>query len=169
MIVDLPVVLNAISAAAVVGAVIFAALQVKAANRNRVEQAAITIVQTAQSEGWGRALHVLHTIPPGATAEEIDALGPQVVRAIEEVGIRLETIGYLVFRRIVTMDTVDELVGGVVIFWWLRLRPFVERDRLRTSNPKSYEWFQWLAERLVERRKQATALPAYTAHAHWHE
>ena len=167
MTIDLPIVLSAISAAAVVGAVVFAGLQVKAANRSRAEQAAITIVQTAQSESWTRALHLLLKIPAGATTKEIDALGPEIERAIEEVGVRVETIGYLVFRRIVSMETVDELVGGVVVFWWYRILPFVERDRHRTSNPKSYEWFQWLAERLVERRNVGSGLPAYMAHAHW--
>lgn len=56
---------------------------------------------------------------------------------------------------------VEDLFSGVVIFWWSRLRPYAERDRVRTSNPKSYEWFQWLAERLEERRKRIDVVPAY--------
>ena len=143
------------------GALIFTALQVRVANRTRAEQAAITIVEAAQSEGWTQGLKQLHRIPPGATADQIDALGDEVVNAIEQVGIRVETIGYMVWRGIVEIQMVDDLFGGIVIFWWSRIRPFAERDRERTSNPKSYEWFQWLAERLAERRRHGSGIPAY--------
>lgn len=158
---DIANILSAVSSFAVVGALLFAALQVRVANRTRAEHAAISIVEAAQSEAWTRGLNQLHRIPANATAEQIDALGPELVDAIEQVGIRVETIGYMVWRGIVDLAMVDDLFGGIVIFWWSRIRPFAERDRERTSNPKSYEWFQWLAERLAERRKTKPPVPAY--------
>jgi predicted trehalose synthase len=154
-------ILSAVSSFAVVAALIFAALQVRVANRTRAEHAAISIVEAAQSEAWTRGLNQLHRIPAEATAEQIDALGSEVTSAIEQVGIRVETIGYMVWRGMVDIAMVDDLFGGIVIFWWSRIKPFAERDRMRTSNPKSYEWFQWLAERLVERRQRRPAIPAY--------
>jgi hypothetical protein len=113
------------------------------------------------SDAWTRGLNQLYRIPADATAEQIDALGPELTDAIEQVGIRVETIGYMVWRGIVDIAMVDDLFGGIVIFWWSRIKPFAERDRERTSNTKSYEWFQWLAERLVERRGKEPAIPAY--------
>ena len=154
-------VLGAVSSVAVVGALIFTAMQVRVANRTRAEHAAISIVEAAQSEAWTRGLNQLHRVPADSTAEQIDALGSGVTDAIEQVGIRVETIGYMVWRGMVEIDMVDELFGGVIIFWWSRIRPFAERDRQRTSNPKSYEWFQWLAERLIERRRDGAPVPAY--------
>lgn len=153
--------LSAVSSLAVVGALIFAALQVRVSNRTRAEHAAISIVEAAQSDAWTRGLNQLYRIPEGASAEQIDGLGPEVTDAIEQVGIRVETIGYMVWRGIVDIAMVDDLFGGVVIFWWSRIRPFAERDRQRTSNPESYEWFQWLAERLAERRQAQAPVPAY--------
>ena len=158
---DTATLLSALSSFAVVGALIFAALQVRVANRTRAEHAAISIVEAAQSDAWTCGLNQLHRIPANATAEEIDALGPELTDAIEQVGIRVETIGYMVWRGIVDIAMVDDLFGGVVIFWWSRIKPFAERDRERTSNPKSYEWFQWLAERLEDRRRDRPPVPAY--------
>lgn len=158
---DVATALSAISSFAVFGALIFAALQVRVANRTRAEHAAITIVEAAQSEAWTRGLNQLHRIPPGATADQIDTLGAEITDAVEQVGIRVETIGYMVWRGIVDIQMVDDLFGGIVIFWWSRIKPFAERDRERTSNPKSYEWFQWLADRLTERRQQGASIPAY--------
>src|SRR5947209_18265373 len=148
---DTATVLSALSSFAVVGALIFAALQVGVANRSRAEHAAISIVEAAQSEAWTLGLNQLYRIPHGATAEQIDALGHDVTLAIEQVGIRVETIGYMVWRGIVDLEMVDDLFGGVVIFWWSRIQPLAERYRERTSNPKSYEWSEWLGERLSER------------------
>lgn len=158
---DTATILSAVSSFAVVGALIFAAMQVRVANRARAEHAAISIVEAAQSDAWTRGLNQLYRIPANATAEQIDALGPEVTDAIEQVGIRVETIGYLVWRGIVDIAMVDDLFGGIVIFWWSRIRPFAERDRERTSNPKSYEWFQWLAEQLSDRQRNGPAIPAY--------
>ena len=152
--------LSAISSFAVVGALIFTALQVRVANRSRAEHAAISI-EAAQSDAWTRGLNQLYRIPEGATAEQIDALGPDLTSAMEQVGIRVETIGYMVWRGIVDISMVDDLFGGIVIFWWSRIEPFAQRDRERTSNPKSYEWFQWLAEQLTERRRDGPVTPAY--------
>jgi hypothetical protein len=159
--------LNVLSTIALVGALIFAGLQVRASNRARTEQAAISLINTAQSEAWTRALGLIFRIPADATAEDIDALGPDIVRAVEEIGIRLETIGYMVYRRIATLEMVNDMIGGVTIFWWTRIRPFAERDRARTNNPKSYEWVQWLAERLIEWRALHGSEPAYVRFANW--
>jgi Domain of unknown function (DUF4760) len=161
---DTGVILSTISSIAVVGALIFTALQVRVASRTRSEHAAITIVEAAQTEGWTKGFRQLQRIPESATAEQIDALGPEVVDAIEQVGIRLETIGYMVWRGIVDLDMVEDLYGGVIVFWWSRIKPYAVRDRERTSNPKSYEWFQWLAERIKERRQDTPAVPAYERH-----
>ncbi|HXH00850.1 MAG TPA: hypothetical protein VNI56_01485 [Xanthomonadaceae bacterium] len=40
------------------------------------------------------------------------AQGEAMERAIFEFGIRLETIGYLVYCRIITLEAVDDLIGG---------------------------------------------------------
>ena len=153
--------LSVISSLAVVGALIFTALQVRVANRTRAEHAAITIVQAAQTEGWTKGFRQIQRIPEGATAEQIDALGPEVIDALEQVGIRVETIGYMVWRGIVDIEMVEELYGGIIVFWWSRIRPYVERDRELTSNRKSYEWFQCLAERIEQRRPSTGVIPAY--------
>ena len=159
--------LNILSTLAVFGALVFTGLEVREANRARAEQAALAFIESIQGGGWTHAYsHVVH-IPPNLTAEEIDALGAEVIRAIEEYAIRLETIGYMVFRGIVPLETVEELWGGVIMMFWERVRPWAERDRARTNNPRQLEWVQWLAERLQARRTGTMATPAQIAHANW--
>jgi hypothetical protein len=53
--------LNLISTLTVIGAVIFAGLQVRSANRMRRDQAAIAMIQSAQSETWSRAANLIRS------------------------------------------------------------------------------------------------------------
>ena len=75
---------NIVSTLALIGALIFAGLQVSTANRIRAEQAALAIVQSIRSEGWTDALSRVVQIPASLTAAQIDALDPETTKAIEK-------------------------------------------------------------------------------------
>jgi hypothetical protein len=47
---ELATILNLISTLALIGALVFSGLQLRASNRTRREQAAITVIQSARSE-----------------------------------------------------------------------------------------------------------------------
>jgi hypothetical protein len=159
--------LNIASTLALIAALVFAALQVRVANRGRAEQAALTIVEAIQNEGWSHSLSVIIHLPDAITPEEIDQRGPACTKAIEDYGIRIETVGYMVFRGIVSIDTIEQLLGGAITSFWARVRPWVERDRKRSASHRQFEWVQWLAERLEERRSGRTAEAAYTRYRDW--
>ena len=55
---DLGTILNLISTLTLIGALVFTGLQLRASNRSRREQAAITVIQSAQSEAWTQASDV---------------------------------------------------------------------------------------------------------------
>jgi hypothetical protein len=112
---DLASMLNLISTIAIVAALIFTALQVRRGNVKRKGQAAITRIQTAQSTGWTRALDLIGKLPGNAQPSDIDRAGSEVERALFEFSVRLETIGYMVFRRNADLETVDDSVGGVTL------------------------------------------------------
>jgi hypothetical protein len=166
---DFAVWLNLISTIAIVAALIFTALQVRQANIKRRDQAAVTLIQTIQSEGWTRMLDLIGKLPDGARVSDVESAGPEVQRAIIEFAIRLETVGYMVFRRNVDLQTVDDLVGGVTLTFWSRGKGWVERERERTGSSKYAEWCEWLAERIAERREKLGHKPAYTLYTDWRE
>jgi hypothetical protein len=160
-------VLNAISTLALIGALIFAGMQIRVSNRARAEQAALTIVEAVQSEGWSHALSVIIHLPDGVTPDEIDALGPACVKAIEDYGVRIETVGYMVFRGIIAIDIAEQLLGGAITTFWARVKPWVERDRQHSGSQRQFEWVQWLAERMDDRKTGRATQPAYIKFATW--
>lgn len=166
---DLASMLNLISTVAIVGALIFTALQVRAANQTRRDQAAITLIQTTQNSSWTEALSLVFALPEDATVELIHAQGAAMERALFELSIRLEPIGYLIFSEILSLGTVDALIGGVARGFWSRGRAWTEEYRRATNNPKFNEWIEWMADRMGERREALHPAPAHQQYRDWRE
>ncbi len=74
--------LNLVSTVTLIGALVFTGMQVRAANRARREQAAVTAIQTtALSENSARILELLGQLPEGASASMIDNLDAEAQAA----------------------------------------------------------------------------------------
>ncbi|MDQ6654317.1 MAG: hypothetical protein M3Y80_00700 [Verrucomicrobiota bacterium] len=166
---DLSSILNLVSTLAVVGALIFTALQVRAANHSRRDQAAVTLIQTTQNVSWTEALKLLFSLPENATPETIREHGAPMENALFEISIRLEPVGYMVFCGILSLRTVDELIGGVAVGVWSRSRAWTEEYRRSTNNDKFNEWIEWLADRISERRGRVHPQPAQLQYRNWRE
>ena len=75
--------LNLVSTITLIGALVFTGLQVRAANRARREQAAVTVIETAAlSENSARFLELLSEIPEGASAAVIENLDAETRRQL---------------------------------------------------------------------------------------
>lgn len=164
---DLQAWLSLISTVAIVLALVFAGVQVREANQARRDQAAVALLQSAQGDSWTRAMNSIAQLPANATAEQVDAAGEWATNAVVDFGVRLETMGYMVFSRLVSPEKVDDLLGGVVLMFWSRGKAWTERERVRTGNPKLFEWCEWLADRIGERRGMLGHEPAHQKHRSW--
>ncbi len=161
--------LNLISTFAIVGALIFTGLQVRSANRTRSDQAAVTVIQTAQSISWIESLALLATLPEDAEIAQVEAAGKAMVSAIFSFNIALETIGYMVYCRIITLKAIDDLIGGVTLLYWSRARKWMQKYRESTNNPKMGEWSEWLADQIMVRRARGDHGPAHIRYRNWRE
>lgn len=166
---DFASILNLVSTAAIVGALVFTALQVRAANHARRDQAAVVLIQTTQNSTWTAALRLVSTLPENATPEYISEQGEAMERALFELSIRLEPIGYMIFCRIITLKSVDDLMGGVAVLIWSRAQAWSEEYRRSTNNPKFNEWVEWLVARITERRVRLHPEPAPRQYRGWRE
>jgi hypothetical protein len=157
---DFGTILNLISTLTLIGALVFTGLQLRASNRMRREQAAIAVIQAAQSEAWTQASDVIQRARQTGD-ENAEGMDRNLELALFTVGIRLEAIGYMVFERLVDLSTVDELMGGFTLIFWSRAEPWVKRRRRESADPKAFEWCEWLAMRITERRANGRSQPAY--------
>ena len=160
---DFANVLNLVSTVTLIGALIFTGLQVRAANRARRDQAAVTVIETAAlSENSARILELFGEIPEGASATVIDNLDAETRHQILQFGLRLEVIGYMVFHGLVDVQTANDLAGGAILTFWSRAKNWSEERRKRTHHDEFLEWCEWLATQIAQYRATRPYVPAYS-------
>jgi hypothetical protein len=154
--------LNLVSTLTLIGALIFTGMQVRAANRARREQAAVTVIETAAlSENSARFLELLSEIPENASADAINNLDAETRRQIFLFGLRVEVIGYMVNHGLVDVRTANDLAGGAILSFWSRAKSWSEDRRKRTGHDEFLEWCEWLAMQIENYRKTRPYVPAY--------
>jgi hypothetical protein len=152
---------------ALLGAFAFAIVQIRDFRRQRKEAAAIELVRSFQSPEFIEAVRVVWELPDGLTGEEITARGQAVENAVITVGSVFESLGAMVFHRIVPISVVEDLTGGTLRVTWRKVRPYAEATRREAGFDKPYEWYQWLVERLEEQATKEKDRGAHVRHRDW--
>lgn len=144
---DLPTLLNAITTAAVVIGVGFGLFELRQALRARREHAAVEVVRSVESPEIRRAVLQVLTLPKDADPQVVRG-DPTMLDAVVLVYWAGEMFGSIVFEGVVDLHTLDRMVGGWLRAAWLRLRPWVESERVESGNTNAGEWWQWLYDML---------------------
>ena len=154
--------LNLISTVTLIGALVFTGMQVRAANRARREQAAVTAIQTtALSENSARIMELLGQIPEDAPAVVIENLDAETRLQILQFGLRLEITGYMVSHGMVDLQIVNELAGGAILGFWSRTRHWAQQRRQQAGEAEFFEWCEWLVKQIESERATRGYVPAY--------
>jgi hypothetical protein len=150
---------------AVLVAIVFGTLTLRQWQRARYLAGAAELVHTIQSAEFNRAIARIVELPEGAPAERIRE-DPDLAAAAYVVGHVFESLGVLVYHRILRLHLVDHLVGGYVRTSWRRLRPYIE-SRRSERGAMFGEWFQWLFERIEEQPAPGKRIGAHVAFRRW--
>jgi hypothetical protein len=164
---DLTIATNLISTAAIVIGVVFAAYQIYVLRRQRDREVHLTLARSLQTPEFQEALQKIVFLPEGLSKKEIDArLGPDSAYIFHWFGT-MEILGILMFRREVPMPVVDDFFSGPIVLSWRRLSRYVADVRRETKRDTMHEYFQWLAERFIERERSEKPVPAHEANRSW--
>ena len=155
-----------VSSVVVISGVIFGIIQIRQYQQQRQDVAAVQLVNSFQSPDFNKSLRKVWSLPDAATWQELQERGNGREAAAFQVGMTLETMGVLVYRRIVPLAILDELMGDAILVLWRKLQPWVEHLRIEQKRDSAYEWFQWLAERLAEKERR-TEIGAYRKDRNW--
>ena len=167
---DISTLANLINAIAVTAGVIFAATQIRDYRRRRRRDAMLALVSSFQSPTFAKALRSVIELPENASAEKIiEILGPDGEDLLAHLTATWETIGILLFHGELTTALVDDFFSGPILISWRKLGSYIEEMRRRYDRNTWFEWFQWLAERMMERESKTPAVPAYIAHKSWRD
>ena len=156
-----------LSAIIVLGGVAFAVIQIRQFRRQRLESASVELVRSFQSADFNRAFTLLLDLPEGSSASELRQRGADTETQAMILSTTFESIGVLVYNRILPLEIVEQLIGGTVVSFWEKLRGWVTTLREEQGRADTHEWFQWLAEQLQRRSASQSSPPAYEAHRQW--
>jgi hypothetical protein len=148
----------------VVGSVGFALVQLAHFRRQRSDMAAIELARSFQSPEFTRAIRIVLSLPDGISAEDLKS-DPDREEAAMMVSLTLESVGIMVHRRIISIDIVWELMGGMALAAWRKMEPWAQYQREVQGREKFDEWIQWLCEQLEDRAEND--LPAYLKYRDW--
>ncbi len=154
------------SAIVVVGGIIFAVIQMRQIRQQRRELAAIELFRSFGSPAFADAYrNVLH-YPDGVNAKQLKQEYPDGEQFAMMICTTLESVGVMMYQRIVPSAVVNNLIGSSTIILWRKLETWVQELRIELDNPFAFEWFQWLAMTLSDLQNDSDR-PAYEAHTEW--
>jgi hypothetical protein len=163
---DISTFANLVNAIAVTAGVIFAATQIVDYRRQRHRESMLSLVRSFQNPTFSNAMRRVVELPDDLNAKQVrEILGPEGEDMVAHLTATWESIGVLVFHHELTLDILDDFFSGPIVLSWKKLRPYVEERRIEYNRETWSEWFQWLAERMIEREKSLAPDPAYKAHA----
>jgi hypothetical protein len=165
--VSLTVILQAIATGTFVAGVIFTAIQLLHARRAREREVALEIVRLIHTPDFAKALRLMYDLEPGLSRAEVEARIGADMHIVYAMLISWESLGVLVYRRQLDLQLVDDFVSGSLLLSWRKLERYVKEERVARGRNTLLEWFQWLAERMIERESKTPVVPAYEAHANW--
>ncbi len=151
----------------VVGGLGFAVIQMQHYRGQRRETAAIELLRSFQNPEFSRSLRAVLGLPKGVRKSDLGECSDGEKNAIMVVVMTFESIGVMVFRGIVPLEMVNELLGGVCVESWARLNQYTQDSRAESNRNTMSEWFQWLAERLDEHHTRYGRPPAYEQYRAW--
>jgi hypothetical protein len=150
----------------VAGGLVFGAIQIVEFRRQRGDLAAIELARIWHEPNFTRAIGVVLDLPTGISAEELVGRGPDAVDAAMIVALNLEAVGLMVHRRIVRLDIVWELMGGMTLSSWERLEGWIRDSRAQQNSEKFGEWIEWLVLQL-QTSQAANKPPAHVRYQDW--
>jgi hypothetical protein len=149
-----------------VGGIVFAVIQIRQLQRQRQEAAAIELIRAWHGPEFSRAIHrLLVELPDGMPVADLLAAPEHTLPDAHMVCNVFESVGVMVFRRMLPLDVADELIGGVTMGLWRKLAPWILHTRA-TQHPRAYEWFEWLNDRISETARDSD-VPASELHKNW--
>ena len=161
------VVLQAIATATFVAGAAFTVAQLRLSRLTREREVALEILRLLQTPDFARALRLMYDLEPGLSRAEIEARLGADMNVVYSMMISWESLGILVYRRQLDLQLVDDFVSGSLLLSWRKLERYVKEERIARGRNTLLEWFQWLAERMLERETRTPVVPAYVAHSDW--
>jgi hypothetical protein len=151
----------------VIVGVIFGVIQIRYYRAERHENATMEIMRAFQTVEFTSALKMINQYQAEVRRCSETPIPEELHESVFLITTTLESIGLMVYRRLVPFRLVQQLMGNSIQAAWSILRNHVEMTREQTGRPSVHEWFQWLAEQLDRHPEYQDEVGAYQKYKIW--
>lgn len=160
-------VVQLITAVTLLAGFVFGAIQVLHFRRHRDREVALELVHSFETPELAEAIFTVMALPDDLSKRELENRLKDRMKLVHVLWTTWESLGILVYRREMTLDLVGDFFSGPIVVSWLKLRRYAEEYRGETGRETMGEWFQWLAERIMEQEDRSPPVPAHVQHRSW--
>ena len=146
---------------AVIVGIIFGLVEFRRYKSDVQRDAAVALARSFQTQEFVAAIRLVLELPEPIGLSHYKSLPETKKDLVWLMFGSMETIGIRVSRGDLPIQLVDELYSIPVVEGWRKLKPLVEDLRNEFNSPQTWEWYQWLHERMCERHKQVPRVPAH--------
>jgi hypothetical protein len=164
---SLPLILQLIATAIMIIGIAFGIQNIRQYQASRRRESAMMMLNSFQTGDFVRGLLYIFDLPDNPGKEALDSLPEDQFLSIYIVMGTWERLGVLVYRREIELGMVNDAYSGPIIQSWQKLARYIEEFRAYVQRETAFEWFQWLAERMMEHEQTSRSVPAYQAHRNW--
>jgi hypothetical protein len=164
---DLSIVVDILSIIAVVSGLIFAGIELRQFRISRERESALELFNTFQSRDFMSGVRAITKLPDNQSKKQVEELAGERMDDLYFVLASVEGLGALVHKGELSLKLVEDFFSGIILVTWLKLSRFVEEERSALGRETWAEWVQWLAEKIMERERARSVVPAYIEHQDW--
>ena len=159
-------IIEIIGVIAIIVGIGFGLIQLRLLRKQNRDIAIMDFARSFETSDFTEAFRLITALDNDISIADLEALDERYSEAVFRVIMKFETVGLLIYKGVVPIDAMEDLVGGAALNIWGVLRKWTEEVRAARDQASFLEWFQWLAERLQE-RGEANRTPAHIEHRNW--
>ena len=73
------------------------------------------------------------------------------------VALYFEGVGVLLYRRLIDISLVDDLLSSEILILWEHIEPAVKKVRADMNRPQLFEYFEYLYEQMKRRERKLSS------------
>jgi hypothetical protein len=152
----------------ILGAAVYSWIQLRELKQARKSAATLSLAKLFQSQDWSPGLMLIFNQP-----QELESMQEMKEYHGENWNLAItifttwESIGAQIYRGYLDFQIVYDLFSGPIVSCYKRTSHLIEHCRIESGIEGDFEWFQWLAERIIEYDEGKNRLPAHKAYTDW--
>jgi hypothetical protein len=152
---------------AIVIGLVLGLIELRQARVARKRENMFSLVSAYQIPEFWSALEKVFRMPNNLSRKKVAAYFGKDRHMLSLLISTFESLGILVQKREIDISIVEDFFSGAIVISWNKLKRSAEDSRREQGRETLDEWFQWLAERIMEREKRKNPIPAHIEFKNW--